>query len=94
MLIVHLKIYIPGTILVTEILNCVGSVIAGKLGPVTSVHKPVPGEGLFPFRLVKLALQRFCDAPAFAVTMLLERLTATSAELPEHEPLLNVHLRI
>jgi hypothetical protein len=54
--------------LVTVVLYNVGSVIAGTLGPLTSVHNPVPGDGLFPARVVDVTLQRFCGDPAFEVT--------------------------
>jgi hypothetical protein len=59
LLMVHWKTYIPGIILVTVVLNKVGLVIAGEFGPLTSVHNPVPGDGLLPARVVDVKLQRF-----------------------------------
>jgi hypothetical protein len=49
----------PGIMLVTVVLYKVGLVIAGEFGPLTSVHNPVPGLGLFPARMVDVILQRF-----------------------------------
>ena len=80
--------------MVTVVLNCPVLEMTGKFGPVTSVHNPVPGVGSLPLSVMKDALQRFCDGPAFAVTRLLDKLTITSAEVAEHEPLLIVHRRI
>jgi hypothetical protein len=49
----------PGIRLVTVVLYKVGLVIAGEFGPLTSVHNPVPGNGLLPERVVEVKLQRF-----------------------------------
>ena len=50
------------------LLYAVGVVIAGVFGPLTIVHKPVPGDGLFPARVMPVTLQRFCADPALDVT--------------------------
>ena len=50
------------------LLYVVGEVIAGVLGPLTIVHKPVPGDGLLPARVMPVTLQRICAGPALDVT--------------------------
>jgi hypothetical protein len=69
LLIVHLNTYTPGTILVTVLLYAVGVVIAGEFGPLTKVHKPVPGDGSFPARVVLVTAQSSWSVPASETTV-------------------------
>ena len=68
LLIVHLNTYTPGITLVTVVLYNVALVIAGEFGPLTRVHNPVAGDGLFPARVIVAWLHRFCAGPAFEAT--------------------------
>ena len=45
-----------------------GLVIAGTFGPLTNVHSPVPGDGLFPAMVVEVTLHKFCAGPALDTT--------------------------
>ena len=68
LLIVHLNTYTPGITLVTVVLYNVALVIAGVFGPLTRVHNPAAGDGLFPARVIVTWLHWFCAGPAFDAT--------------------------
>jgi hypothetical protein len=74
--------------LVTE-LNCDEEV----LGPLLTVHVPVPTEGVFAAIVAKLFTQIVWFGPAFAVVGLRLNVTVTSSELDVHGLLDIVHLR-
>ena len=55
---VHRKTYTPLIKFITLVIELVGEEIAGTLGPLTSVHVPVPLAGLFPLRVADVALHK------------------------------------
>lgn len=58
LLILHSKIYVPGTTPLTEVVPLLGDTIVGMFGPLINVQFPIPEVGLFPFKEIVETLQR------------------------------------
>ena len=52
LLIVHIKVYTPGTRLVTDVLDKFAFAIVVVVGPANWLHVPVPLVGLLPFKFI------------------------------------------
>jgi hypothetical protein len=88
--IVHLKMYEPGTNPLMVEVGEVGVVITEPVGPLTKDHKPVPIIGVFPFIVTTLP-QTSWLGPAFETVTLSLMVISTWSELAGHIPLVIVH---
>lgn len=93
LLIVHCRVaLVPAATPVTVVLYNVGAVIVAP--PLTTVHNPVPGEGLFPAKVKMLLLQLLWGPPAFAAGAGNLFVKTTLDEELGQVPLLIVHVSV
>ena len=67
LVIVQRNIYTPAINPVTVEAGLEGVVMAGVLGPLTSVQLPVPADGAFPASVVEVTLHKLWSGPAFEI---------------------------